>query len=74
MNSRLESTGPKTVKEAGWTRKEIFKMVMEARSEGHLSVSIVSDGPRYAQDKWIPEDLRLIGVFSPIYKKGIRRN
>jgi hypothetical protein len=47
---------------------------MEVRNVGHLSVSIVSSGQRYAPDERLPEDLRLIGVYAPMQKKRIRRN
>lgn len=62
-----ESTRLETVmRETGWSREEIFEMAMEAYDVGRLSVSIVSRGPRYAPDEWLPEDLRLIGVFAPL--------
>ncbi len=55
-------------------QEEIFKMGMEAYDVEHLSVSIISGGQRYGSDEWIPEYLRLIGVYAPMQKKWIRRN
>ena len=61
------------MKETEWTREEIFKMAMEAWDAGHLSVTIVSK-QRWTREELLPEDLSLIGVYSPIWKKQYRRN
>ncbi len=74
IGTAYESTRTETVmKETEWTREEIFEMAMDAWDAGHLSVSIVSD-QRWSREELIPEDLRLIGVFAPMYRKRIRRN
>ncbi len=62
------------MKETGWTREEIFVMAMEAWRGGHLSVTMVTGQQRWAKDEYLPEDLSLIGVYSPVYKKQYRRN
>ena len=70
-----ESTRPETVmKETGWTREEIFQMAMEAWKAGHLSVTIVTGQQRWTREEYLPEDLSLIGVYSPVWKKQYRRN
>ena len=70
-----ESTRTETVmKETGWTREEIFEMAMEAWDAGHLNVTIVSGQQRWTREEYHPEDLSLIGVYSPVWKKQYRRN
>ena len=75
LMTAYESTRPETVmKETGWTREEIFKMAMEAWDAGHLTVTIVTGQQRWTRDELLPEDLSLIGVYSPVWKKQYRRN
>lgn len=71
----VESTIPETVmKETGWTREEVFEMAMEAWDAGHLDVTIASSKQGWTREELLPEDLRLIGVYSPKWKKQYRRN
>jgi len=70
QSARVETV----IGETGWTREEIFEMAMEAWREGHLSVTMVTGQQRWAKDEYLPEDLSLIGVYSPVYKKQYRRN
>jgi len=75
LMTAYESVRVETVmKETGWTRREIFKMAMEAWCEGHLSVTMVTGQQRWTKDEYLPEDLSLIGVYSPVYKMQYRRN
>ena len=75
LMTAYESARVETVMKAtGWTRLEIFEMAMEAWREGNLSLTMVTGQQRWTRDEYLPEDLSLIGVYSPSFKKQYRRN
>ena len=62
------------MKETGWSREEVFKMAMEAWHAGHLSVTMVTGQQRWTREEYLADDLSLIGVYSPNFKKRYRKN
>ena len=75
LMTAYESVRVETVlDDTGWSRDEVFEMAMEAWVAGHLSVTILTGQQRWTREEYLPEDLSLIGVYSPFFKKHFRKN